>query len=489
MPTLFRLPRAAVPAAFALSFAVTAASAQSASTAPARVLPTPSPEQRAAVDSIFAPYNSTTSPGCLVGANLRGASLYRGAYGMADLERGIALRQGMMAEIGSVSKQFVAASLVLLAQEGKLSLDDPVAKHIAGFPEFRDLGGPVTVRHLLQHVSGVRDQYGLLELVGRPYGEVVHTNAEVVALVSRQRTLNFPVQSAYLYSNSGYTVAATVAERVSGESFQSLTTSRLFLPAGMQRAQWRTDFRDVIADRVVPYARRGNAWAVEYPFSNLYGAGGLLTTIDDMLRWTEALHAGRIGSGGTLAEMTRVPTLTDGSQTEYGLGLMVRQWRGVREIAHSGSTAGYRAYLAHYPAQGLSVAMQCNAGNGNYVQLGRAFAAVFLGDALQSEVPPAPSRTERPRTVALDARARRVLTGRWQDAETGAIVTLVPGDSGLVLRVPPDASVAFTAIGSDSLVAGGRALGLVRDRRGNPIAFHYHAGRVQHIRFTKVSDR
>lgn len=444
------------------------------------------PAQRAAVDSIFRAYNSTVSPGCLVGVNARGREILRSAYGMADLERGIALRQGMMAEIGSVSKQFVAAALVVLAQEGKLSLDDPVSKHLAGFPEFRDLGGPVTLRQLLQHVSGLRDQYGLLELVGRPYGEVVHSNAEVVELVSRQRRLNFPVQSAYLYSNSGYTVAATVAERVSGEGFQSLTASRLFAPAGMQRAEWRTDFRAVVADRVVPYANRNGQWTVDYPFSNLYGAGGLLTTIDDMLRWTEALHGGRIGNAGTLAEMTRVPTLTTGERTEYGLGLMVRDWRGVREIAHSGSTAGYRAYLAHYPESGLSVAMQCNAGNANYVELGRSVAAVFLADRLSPPQVASAAAAPRPPAVPLDARSQRALAGRWQDAETGAVVKLVPRDSGLVMQYPPNARVAFTAISADSLLGpGGRALGLVRDRRGTVVGVRYHAGRVQHIYFTK----
>lgn len=446
--------------------------------------PPPVAAQHAAVDSIFARFNSTASPGCLVGVNRAGQPLLRSAYGMADLERGIALRDGMMAEIGSVSKQFVAATLVILEQQGRLSLDDPVAKHLPEFPAFADAGGPITVRQLLQHTSGLRDQYTLLELVGRPYGEVAHDNAEVLALVSRQRRLNFPVNSRYLYSNSGYTLAAIIAQRVARESFQPLTERLLFTPAGMDRAVWRTDFRVIVADRVVPYAFDHGGWTLDYPFSNLFGAGALLTTIDGMVAWTEALHAGRIGDGSTLATMTRLGVLTGGDTTEYGLGLMVRDWRGVREVAHSGSTAGYRAYLARYPAQDLIVAMQCNAGNGDYVQLARSVAAVFLGDAL-APIVAAPVAPSPPRREAVVGREFRPLVGRWVDAETGGELAIAEADSGVTVTTLRGRRIPMRGETRDRLVGGGWSFTVERDRRGAVQALRLDAGRVLGLRLTK----
>lgn len=451
--------------------------------AQARSLPT----ERQQVDAIFARFNSTASPGCLVGVNREGAPVLRAAYGMADLERGVALRPDMIAEIGSVSKQFVAAALVLLEQEGRLRLDDPVSRHLPGFPDFADAGGPVTIRHLLQHTSGLRDQYGLLEIAGRPYGEVVHTNAEVVDLVSRQRTLNFPVNSAYLYSNSGYTVAAVLVERVSGMSLQAYTESRLFAPAGITRAQWRTDHRAVVPGRVVPYAWSAGRWELEEPFSNLHGAGGLRMTLDEMLRWTAALHARRIGADSTLATMARPARLRDGRLTEYGLGLMVREWLGLAEVAHSGSTAGYRAYLAHYPASGVSVAMQCNAGNGDYVELARAVAGVFHaqppGAATMPPVQPQFRAAARPLTTA----ARLSLTGAWRDAETGGVAQLSATDSIVTIQFANSPVRRVLSVAADSLRGEGQlAVGLELDRRGRVVALRYHNGRVRNVRFTPV---
>lgn len=437
------------------------------------------------VDAVFSRFDRTDTPGCMVGVNERGDLRLRTAYGMADLERHVPFTPSLLSEIGSVSKQFVAAALVLLEQDGKLSLDDPVRKHIPEFPGFNP---PITIRQLLQHTSGLRDQYGLLELTGRPYGEVVHTNAEIVELISRQRTLNFPVNSAYLYSNSGYTLAATIVERVSGTDLNTFTRRRIFAPLGMERSQWRTDYRTLVAQRVPAYAFAPSGWTMNMPFSNLYGAGGLVSSIDELLTWTEALHAGRVGNPSTLRTMTRVATLTNGAQTDYGLGLMVRDWRGVREIAHSGSTAGYRAYLAHYPDYGLSVAMLCNAGNADYVELGRRLAEVFLADRLGPE----PSRTVRePSRIAyaLPASALAGLGGQWRDAETGAVVTLVPEDSGIVMRYPPARQVRFAPVAEDSLMGGGRAIAILRDASGRPVGFRYHAGRALNIRFDRHAER
>lgn len=443
------------------------------------------PVQQAAVDGIFARFTRPGSPGCIVGVNLAGAPLLRRAYGLADIERGVPLVPGMPSEIGSVSKQVTAAALVLLAQEGKVDLDADVRRVWPAFPDF---GATVTVRHLLNHTSGVRDQFGLLELLGRPSGEVVHTVAEIVALLERQRTLNFPVNTRYLYSNTGYTFANALVARLSGMSFADFTTARLLRPAGLAQAQWRDDFRRLVPRRVVSYRARGDAWALDLPFSDLHGSGGLLMTIDEMLQWTEALHADRIGRPGLRDELLRVGVLEDGSEIEYALGLMVGTHRGLREVSHSGSTAGYRAWLGHYPETGYTIAMQCNAGNGDYVTLGRAVAAAFLAERMgpaPTPAAPAPTPSGYVPTPADRTLLQRA-AGTYRDAETGAVVELAAFDGGLVMRFPPAREVRFQLVAADSLEGAGRAIRIDRPRSGPPGRFVYHAGRVRNVRFDRM---
>ena len=437
------------------------------------------------VDAIFSAYAQPGSPGCIVGVNERGDARVRAAYGLADIERGVPMRPGMLSEVGSVSKQFTAAALVLLEQDGRLSLDEDVRKY---WPTFPDFGQRVTLRHLLNHTSGVRDQFGLLDLVGRPSGEVVHTVGEVVEILEGQRTLNFPVGSAYLYSNTGYTFGGALVAKLSGQSFAAFTTERLLRPAGLDRAVWRTDFRVLVPDRVLAYSLRPRGgWALDLPFSELHGSGGLLMTVDEMLRWTELLNADRIGQPGTLRSMTRVGVLTDGTPTEYGLGLMVRNFRGVREIAHSGSTAGYRAYLAHYPDYGLSVAMQCNAGNANYVELGRRVAEHFLADRMRPVEPTVATPTPATRgRYAVAPTLLAAFAGLYHDAETGADVRITPADSAVEFSYGLGRRVRLVPVAEDSLEGGGRAIRIVRDPDGTPIGLYYHAGRVRNIRFDRV---
>lgn len=450
--------------------------------------------QNAALDSVFRAFIAPSSPGCIVGVNRSGVPLVRRAYGLADIERNVPLAPGMLSEIGSVSKQFTASALLLLAQEGKVALDDDIRKY---WPTFPDFGQQITLRYLLNHTSGVRDQFGLLDLVGRPSGEVVHTVREVVDLLERQRTLNFPVNTEYLYSNTGYTFANLLVERLSGQPFTTFTTERIFKPLGLSNAQWRTNFRTLVPGRVLAY-REGPAlgqYEMDFPFSELHGSGGLLLTIDEMIAWTEALHGGKVGRPGFLAELTRSGRLVNGKETGYALGLSVGTWRGVRVVSHTGSTAGYRAFLAHYPQSGHTVALQCNTATANPSLLGQRTAAVLLADQLQPSVaadavdlagaPPAAAArgTSRP---APDPRLFALLSGWYQDAETGASVELASEDSVVVMRYPPARSVRLRLTADDSLAGPGRAIRLRRDGAGRVVGFVYHAGRVRNISFERV---
>ncbi|HEX8245994.1 MAG TPA: serine hydrolase [Longimicrobium sp.] len=339
----------------------------------------------ARVDSVFRRWSSAELPGCAVAAAREGRTLLTRAYGMADLEHDVPNSAETVFEAGSVSKQFTAAAVVLLAQDGKLSLDDPVRRYV---PELPDYGTPIRIRHLLNHTSGLRDWGSVEEVAGWPRGTRTYTHAHVLDIVSRQRALNFPPGSQYLYSNTGYNLLAIIVERVSGMPFARFTRERIFVPLGMTHTAWRDDYTRVVKGRAAAYEMGDDSLPhQQMPFENVHGNGGLLTTVGDLLRWDENFASGRVGGRALIDEMQRQGVLTGGRTIEYAEGLFVTRFRGLPEVSHSGATAGYRAWLARYPEQRLSIALLCNAAQANPATLGRRVADVFLPPRVQSPLP------------------------------------------------------------------------------------------------------
>src|SRR5688572_6161077 len=245
----------------------------------------------AAVDAIFARW-TTSTPGCAVGVSEDGRILLEKAYGMADLERGVPNRPDTIFEAGSVSKQFTAAAVLLLARDGKLSLDDPVRKHIPELPEY---GQHITIRQMLHHTSGLRDWGSIEWIAGWPRGTRVYTHAHVLDILERQQSLNFPPGTRWSYSNSGYNLSVILVSRVAGEPFAEFTRKRIFEPLGMTRTSWRDDFTRIVEDRAIAYAESGGRYALDMPFENVHGNGGLLTTVGDLLRWNWNFDSPKVG--------------------------------------------------------------------------------------------------------------------------------------------------------------------------------------------------
>jgi CubicO group peptidase (beta-lactamase class C family) len=370
------------------------------------------PDPAVRVDSLFAAWNKAESPGCAVGVSHNGRTVLSRAYGSANLEHGIPNTPATVFEAGSVSKQFTAAAIVRLAQQGKLSLDDDVRRHV---PEVPDYGTPITLRHLLNHTSGLRDWGSVVQLAGWPRGTRIYTHAHALDVISRQRSLNFTPGAEYSYSNTGYNLLAMIVERVSGMSFAEFSRRELFEPLGMTKTEWRDDFTRTVKGRASAYTWIDGAWHLQMPFENVHGNGGLLTTVDDLLRWNQALDSGTIAGLDTLE--TR-GVLSNGRRIDYALGLSVGELRGVREVSHSGATAGYRAYLARYPETGVSVALLCNAGNTN-PELAIRAAAFYMADRLRPDAPPAPIAP-----VAVEASELERRVGLYRSRRTGAPLRL-----------------------------------------------------------------
>jgi CubicO group peptidase (beta-lactamase class C family) len=382
-----------------------------------------SPDSAAAVDRIFAGWTSSATPGCAVGVARNGKAILERAYGMANLEYDVPNTAETIFEAGSVSKQFTATAVVLLSLDGKLSLDDPIRKYL---PELPAVDQPITIRHMLHHISGLRDWGVVAAAAGWPRGSRAHTQAHVLDIMSRQHALNYPVGSEYLYSNSNYNLSAMIVERVSGMPFSEFTRKRIFEPLGMTRTSWRDDYTRVVKGRSTAYSSSGTGpWRLDMPFENAHGNGGLLTTVDDLLKWNQNFVTAAVGGAALLDELQRRGHLTNGRDISYALGLVVDEYRGVSEISHTGATGGYRAFLARYPRQTLSVALLCNVGNANPGGLGHRIADIFLGGDAQ----PATQAGSNP--VQLTNTQLERFAGVWRNERTHEPVRISLGGGTL----------------------------------------------------------
>jgi CubicO group peptidase (beta-lactamase class C family) len=379
----------------------------------------------AAVDAVFAGWISSSSPGCAVGVSRAGKTIVSRAYGMANLEYGVPNTPATIFEAGSVSKQFTAAAVVLLAIDGKLSLEDPIRKY---FPELPRYGDSITIRQMLNHTSGLRDWGTVAAAGGWPRGSRTYTHVHVLDIIARQKRLNYPPGSEYLYSNSNYNLAAMLVERLSGMSLPEFTRTRIFVPLGMTNTSWRDDYTRIVKNRSTAYSSvGGGAWRQDMPFENVYGNSSLLTTVGDLLKWNENFVNPVVGGTRLGRELETQGRLTSGRTISYALGLSVDSLRGVPEVSHTGATAGYRAVLARYPNEQLGVAVLCNMGSANPGGLGTRVAEIFLAGQLR------PAPTQAGATVRLSPAQLESRTGIFRNRRTGEPMEFVLRDSTLAL--------------------------------------------------------
>jgi CubicO group peptidase (beta-lactamase class C family) len=411
----------------------------------------PPPGAASQVQKIFAPFNHTDTPGCAVGASIDGATVLSAAYGMADLEHNISLSPDSVFEPGSVTKQFTAAAVLLLEQEGKLSLDDPVRKYI---PELPDYGSTITIRHLLNHTSGLRDWGNVAAIGGWPRTTRANSNMNVLDIAIRQKALNYPPGAEWSYTNTGFNLLAILVGHVAGKSLPEFTRERIFVPLGMTSTEWRDDFQRIVHNRAIAYTQTGGATRQEMPFENAYGNGGLLTTVGDLLRWNRNFTEMKVGGPAFVKAQHQQGRLNDGRTVAYAAGLEVLSYKGLREVSHAGSTAGYRGWLGRYPDQGLSIALLCNTGAADPIQLAHAVAEVYLAGVLPKPAAQAP--------VQVDSASLRAKAGLYRslrdhrpnliELKDGHLVAVRPGNDTPPHIMKPVSAKSFM-VGEDGPIA------------------------------------
>jgi CubicO group peptidase (beta-lactamase class C family) len=434
------------------------------------------------VDAIFARWTNET-PGCAVGVSRDGKPVLQKAYGMADLEHDIPNAPETIFEAGSVSKQFTAAAILLLAKDGKLSLDEPARKYV---PELPDYGTPLTIRHMLQHTSGLRDWGEVASIAGWPRGSRAHTHDHALDIIKRQKSLNFTPGTQYSYSNSGYNLAAIIVSRVSGMSFAEFSRQRIFEPLGLTRTSWRDDYRRIVKDRAIAYSPAGDDYRLNMPFEDVHGNGGLLTTVGDLLTWNEHFVTPKIGDAAFVALQQEPGRFNDGKPHTYAMGLMVRPYKGVPEVAHSGSTAGYRAHLTRFPDQKVSVAVLCNAGNAQATQYAMAVADMYLAGSLQ-QTPATNTNRGRPQAkpYAPDPKDLAAYVGSYHSDEAEVAYEVALDGDALVIKRRPSTVWRLRPTAKDVFDAPPGDIAFIRGANGAVEQLSLRGSRVFDLRFER----
>jgi CubicO group peptidase (beta-lactamase class C family) len=376
------------------------------------------------VDQIFSVYDKSGSPGCSLGVIRGGDFAYRKAYGLANLELEVPLSSQSVFYMGSVSKQFTAASVVLAAEKGYLSLDDDVRKYI---PELPDYGHVITLRQMIHQTSGFRDFYTLLSLSGHDPA-AFNSAEEIFKIVARQRGLNNIPGDAWIYSNTNYFLLGMVVQRATRKSLADFAAENIFKPLGMSHTVFYDDHTLVVPGRVAAYDPGSDGtfhvdWSTTFA---VVGAGGLMSSVDDMLLWDKNFYANRLGQGTLLEELQTPGVLNDGDKISYAMGLVLGEYRGLPIVEHGGALFGYRTELLRFPEQKFSVICLCNIASAVPENLARQVADIYLADKLRPEA----SALKRSSNESFPDPA--TFAGKYLDPRTHLLYTFTASNGNLM---------------------------------------------------------
>ncbi|MCG2640844.1 MULTISPECIES: serine hydrolase [Bradyrhizobium] len=431
-----------------------------------------------AVDQLFARWAEPNSPGAVVAVLQDGKIIYSQGYGAANLEYGVPNTPATVFHLASVSKQFTAFAIHLLAHEGKLSLDDDVRKYV---PKLHDFGKLITIRQLLHHTSGVRDQWNLLALAGWRLDDEI-TDDDVARLLFQQTELNFAPGDQFLYSNSGYTLLAMVVKQVSGQTLPEFAKERIFEPLGMSHTHFQDKYSMIVKDRAYSYARQpdGKYQYIALTYSTV-GPSSLFSTVGDLARWDENFYTGDVGGVTLLAEMQQKGKLNNGKNINYASGLSIGKYRGLRTVEHAGGDAAYRTNILRFPDQHFSVVILANAGDLNPAALSFKIADLYLKELLKP-APDKPTLDDKPE-VAVDPKILDAYVGDYE-LRPGFIISISKDNDHLVTRATGQPSFPMYAVSNtafrlrvvpaeivfDEVAAGGTAQNAVLHQNGVNLA-------------------
>ena len=362
------------------------------------------------INKIFAQWDNKNSPGCAVVIVRNDSILFAKGYGMANLEYNIPIEPETIFHMASVSKQFTAFAIVLLAKQGKLQLDDDIHKYLSWFPDLKE---KITIRHLLNHTSGIRDQWQLLAISGTRLDDVI-TQDHIVKILSKQQALNFKPGEQYSYSNSGFTILAEIVRSVTGQSLRQFTDSAIFKPLGMLNTHFHDDYEEIVKNRSYSYSRTDSIHFSNRILSySVAGATSLFTNLNDMSKWIMNFYMHKVGDQKDIDQLTQKGKLNSGKELNYALGISSDTYKGWRQFTHGGADAGYRTYLAVFPDLRMGLAVFSNLGDVNTGGKLYEVANLFITDTSKHKLAEAAKNADSSKALLKDTIAIKKFAGNY----------------------------------------------------------------------------
>src|SRR5438132_6669563 len=449
-----------------------------------------------AADEVFADLSKPGSPGCALLVARGGKIIYKNGYGLANIEEGVPITPQTVFDIGSTSKQFTSASILLLEKQAKLSLQDDIRKYL---PEIPDYGHTITILHLLNHTSGLRDYLTLFDLAGVNTDSVT-TDDDALAIIARQKALNFEPGSDWLYSNSGFFLLSVIVKRVGGKSLREFAAENIFEPLEMKHTVFRNEHTQLVPNRGLAYDPKEGGYALNVSYFEQTGDGAVHTSVEDLLKWDENFYSGQVGGPAFLEEIQEPGKLNSGKTLDYAKGLFVGRYRGLRFVDHGGSWGGYRAQLLRFPDQHFSVACLCNLANANPERRALRVADILLASEMKGPIPAADAEEherKKKETVPVAADQLASYAGRYSSEELFATYVLDAASGKLILSkiqngmgggfLQTSVHWELRPVGKDEFLADDEGITLTFSRGANQqiTTFILGAGRSTGITFTR----
>jgi CubicO group peptidase (beta-lactamase class C family) len=447
---------------------------------------TGSPDQlNEKVDKLFSQWDKPDSPGCALGIIKDGKVVYKRGYGSANLDYNVPLSSESVFYIASTSKQFTAASILLLARRGVISLDDDIRKY---FPEIPRYEAPITVNHLVHHISGVRDYLELMGMAGRKMDEPFG-NEEAVELIARQKGLNFKPGEKFLYSNSNYVLMAEIVRRASGKSLREFADENIFRPLGMANTHFNDDRRAVVKNRVVSYSPiDGGGFRQFIKTIEAMGDGNLLTSVEDLAKWDQNFYDNKVGGEGFSQQMLARTKLNNSEEISYAFGLDDGKYKGLKAVAHGGGFMGFRTEMVRFPEQRFTVICLCNVGAANPGALARQVADLYLADQIrpvEAASKRAPAASGPPKPLTLTTEQLTEYTGAYYSEELDSTYRIALEDGKLSIKLRNASRGSLSSQAKDEFRLSGATFNFSRNDQRQITGFALNGGRSKGIQFVR----
>ena len=346
-------------------------------------------QRRKEIDSLFSEWDKTDSPGCMLAVIKKGKITYERGYGMANLEHSVPITSDSVFRIGSVSKQFTATCVAILAERGEISLDNGIRKYIPELPSFAET---ISIRHLIHQTSGIRDYTALftLAMLTKDYRYFDNiAKSDVIDVLARQQQLSFKIGERYEYSNSNYFLLGLIVERVSGKSLRDFADEAIFKPLGMKNTHYHDDCKMVVTNRAYGYSPTdGSGFEISMSNCEVVGDGAVFTTINDLLLWDANFYNNILPGGSKLiSTLEMVGRLNNGEPHSYAFGLFISEHKGLPFIYHGGGWVGFVAYMGRFPEQKFTVILLANVTSFPGDNLAKQVADIYLDQYIDKQEP------------------------------------------------------------------------------------------------------